>query len=184
MRTVARWTEIFVLLIVCARVAAAGNTQGEAPGEALRIDEGKIEYHLLPQGQLRFSVVNPTNKTVAGSFAFELLDEKDVVAASLTGTFSEKPGETTKQLDWPASKLPSNTTSELGWYRLLYLFFPSEDSGLLVTGGIVQFGTTFRDGFELRMAAAGKVEPGTRYPERLRALSYPEGKPLAKQQIP
>ena len=183
MKTVGRWAGIFVLLMVCARVAAAGNTQREAPGEALWIDEGKIEYHLLPQGQLRFSVVNPTNKTVTGSFAFELLDEKDAVAASLTGKFSEKPGETAEELDWPASKLPSNMTNELGWYRLLYVFFPSEDSGLRVTGGIVQFGTTFRDGFQLQMAAAGKVEPGTRYPVGLRALSYPEGRPLARQQI-
>ena len=142
MRTVGRWAEVLGLLIVCARVAGAGNMQGEAPGEALRIDDGRIEYRLLPQGQLRFSVVNPTNKTVTGSFAFELLDDKDAVAASLTGKFSEKPGETAEKLDWPASKLPSNVTSERGWYRLLYVFFPSEDCGLRVTGGIVQFGTT------------------------------------------
>jgi hypothetical protein len=66
---------------------------------------------------------------------------------------------------------------------LLYIFFPSAESGLSVTGGVVQFGRVIQDGFEIRMAAAEKVERGSHYPVRLRVLSSPEGKPLAGQTV-
>jgi hypothetical protein len=180
MATNRKWKVLFLLAVSCFASSAAAN---DSVGNALRVDEERIQFHLLSRANLQFAIFNPTTKTVTGTFAFELLDEKDLVCGSLTGTFSEKTGETVETLEWPASKLPSSSPSALGWYRLLYIFFPGPDSGLPVTGGIVQFGRVMRDGFELRMAAPEKVEPGTRYPVRLRALSLPEGKPLARQPI-
>jgi hypothetical protein len=179
MNTILRWTAIFVLVLSCA----AGWTSAEPKRDALRVNEERIQFRFLPSPSLQFSLFNPTNKPATGTFAFELLDEKNWVCGSLTGTFSEQPGETVETLEWPAAKLPGNSPSQLGWYRLLYIFFPSADSKLPVTGGIVQFGRMMRDGFELRMAAAGKVEPGTQYPVRLRVLGSPEGKPLPRQAI-
>jgi hypothetical protein len=179
MTTVQKWTVFFVFVLICFTTSVAADTAGNS----LRLDEERIQFHLLPRASLQFAIFNPTGKTVTGTFAFELLDEKNLVCGSLTATFSEKPGETVETLEWPASKLPSSSPSTLGWYRLLYIFFPGPDSGLPVTGGIVQFGRVLRDGFELRMAAAEKVEPGTQYPVRLRVLSAPEGKPLARQTI-
>jgi hypothetical protein len=180
MTTIRKWEILFLLVLSCFASSAAA---ADSAGNGLRVDEERIQFHLLSRANLQFAIFNPRNKTITGTFAFELLDEKDLVCGSLTGTFSEKPGETVETLEWPASKLPSSSPSTLGWYRLLYIFFPSPESGLPVTGGIVQFGRVMRDGFELRMAAAEKVEPGTRYPVRLRALSLPEGKPLARQPI-
>jgi hypothetical protein len=169
---------LFLMSCLAGRAAAA-----EKNANALRVNEERIQFYLLPTPGIEFAIVNPTNKPVSGTFAIELLDKDDWVAASTWGSFIEQPGETVEKLDWPANKLPSDSPSGLGWYRLMYIFFPSAESGLPVTAGIVQFGRVIQDGFEIRMAAAKNVEPGTEYPVRLRVLSSPEGKPLAKQTI-
>jgi uncharacterized protein YfaS (alpha-2-macroglobulin family) len=180
MYKIRRWFGISLFLASClaGRAAAA-----EKDANALRVNEERIHFHLLPTPGLEFPVFNPTSKPVTGTFAFELVDKDDWVAASTWGSFIEQPGETVEKLDWAAKNLPSVSPSELGWYRLQYIFFPSAESGLPVTGGIVQFGRVIQDGFEIRMAAANKVEPGTQYPVRLRVLSSPDGKPLARQTI-
>jgi uncharacterized protein YfaS (alpha-2-macroglobulin family) len=179
MNTIRKWIVGTFVLGFLAGAAAAQ----EKAANALRVDEGKIKFHLLPSPGLEFAIFNPTDKPVSGSFAIELLDQNNWTAASTWGTFVEQPGETVEKLDWHVAKLPSDSISFLGRYRLLYIFFPSAESGLPVTGGIVQFGRVIQDGFEIRMAAAEKVEPGTRYPVRLRVLSSPEGKPLAGQAV-
>jgi hypothetical protein len=179
MITIRKW---IVAAFVFGILAGAASAQEKA-ANALRVDEGKIHFHLLPSPGLEFAIFNPTDKPVSGRFAIELLDQNDWTAASTWGTFVEQPGETVEKLEWHAAKLPSDSISFLGWYRLLYIFFPSAESGLPVTGGIVQFGRVIEDGFEIRMAAAEKVEPGTRYPVRLRVLSSPEGKGLAGQAV-
>lgn len=179
MNTIRKW---IAAMLVFGLLAGAACAQEKA-ANALRVDEEKIKFHLLPSPVLEFAIFNPTDKAVTGKFAIELLDQNDWVVACTWGTFLEKPGETVEKLDWHADKLPSNSPSILGWDRLLYIFFPNEESGLPVTGGIVQFGRVIQDGFEIRMAAAEKVEPGTRYPVRLRVLSSPEGNPLTKQTV-
>jgi uncharacterized protein YfaS (alpha-2-macroglobulin family) len=179
MNTVRKW---IVGTFVLGFLAGAASGQEKA-ANALRVDEGRIHFHLLPSPGLEFAIFNPTDKPVSGTFAIELLDQNDWAGASTWGTFLEQPGETVEKLDWHVAKLPSNSISFLGWYRLLYIFFPSTESGLPVTGGIVQFGRVIQDGFEIRMAAAEKVEQGTHYPVRLRVLSSPEGKPLAGQAV-
>jgi hypothetical protein len=180
MTRIQKGTAIFLFLLSCVagRAALADTTR-----EAIRVNEESIQFTLLPRPTLKFAISNSTNQPVTGTFAFELLDEKAWVGGSLSGKFSEQPGETVETLEWSASKLPSNSPSSLGWYRLVYIFFPSAESGLPVTGGIVQLGRVMRDGFELRMAAAEKVERGTQYPVRLRVLSSPGGKPLARQAV-
>jgi hypothetical protein len=175
-----KWFGISLFMASCLAGRAAA---GEKNANALRVIEERIQFHLLPTPVLEFPVFNPTDKPVSGTFAIELLDKDDWVAASTWGSFIEQPGETVEKLDWAAKNLPSNSPSELGWYRLQYIFFPSADSGLPVTGGIVQFGRVIQDGFDIRMAAANKVEPGTQYPVRLRVLSSRDGKPLARQTI-
>ena len=179
MNTIRKW---IVAAFVFGFLAGAASAQEKA-ANALRVDEEKIKFHLLPSPGLEFAIFNPTDKPVSGRFAIELLDQNDWTAASTWGTFVEQPGETVEKLDWHVAKLPSDSISFLGWYRLLYIFFPSAESGLPVTGGILQFGRVIEDGFEIRMAAAEKVEPGTHYPVRLRVLSSPGGKPLAGQAV-
>ena len=179
MITIRRW--LVAGLLFCF-LAGTGGAQEKA-ANALRVDEARIRFHLLPNPILEFAIFNPTDKPVSGSFAIELLDQNDWVSASTSGTFVEQQGETVEKLDWAAAKLPSTSPSLLGWYRLLYIFFPSAESGLPVTGGVVQFGRMIQDGFEIRMAAAEKVERGSHYPVRLRVLSSPQGQPLAKQTV-
>jgi uncharacterized protein YfaS (alpha-2-macroglobulin family) len=179
MITIRRW---LVAGLLFGFLAGTGGAQ-EKTANALRVDEGRIRFHLLPNPALEFAIFNPTDKPVSGSFAIELLDQNDWVSASTSGTFVEQPGETVEKLDWAAAKLPSTSPSLLGWYRLLYIFFPSAESGLPVTGGMVQFGRVIQDGFEIRMAAAKKVERGSHYPVRLRVLSSTQGQPLAGQKV-
>ena len=175
-----RWFAFSLVLLFCLAARAGAS---EKAGMALRLDEERIRFHLLPTPGLEFAIFNPTDKPVSGRYAIELLDYNDWVQASLFGTFTEQPGETVEKLAWSTKYLPSNAPSTLGWYRLLYIFFPDTESGLPVTGGIVQFGRVIQDGFELRMAAANKVEPGTQYPVRLRVLSSRDGQPLARQLV-
>jgi hypothetical protein len=179
MITIRKW---IVAAVVLGLIAGAACAQEKATN-SLRVDEEKLKFHLLPSPVLEFAVFNPTDKAVSGTFAIELLDQNDWVVASTSGTFVEQPGETVEKFDWHAAKLPSNFPSVLGWDRLLYVFFPNAESGLRVTGGLVQFGRAIQDGFEIRMAAAEKVEPGTQYPVRIRVLSSPQGRPLAKQTV-
>jgi hypothetical protein len=179
MNTIRKWIAAAFVFGLLAGAACAQ----EKAGNTLRVEEEKIKFHLLPSPVLEFAVFNPADKAVSGTFAIELLDRNDWVVASTSGTFVEQPGETVEKLDWHAAKLPSNFPSILGWDRLLYVFFPNSESGLRVTGGLVQFGRVIQDGFEIRMAAAEKVQPGTQYPVRIRVLSSPHGQPLAKQTV-
>jgi hypothetical protein len=54
-----------------------------------------MRFHLLPHTVLELPVVNSSNKPVSGKFKLSLLNyEDDSVAAEMSGTFVESPGET------------------------------------------------------------------------------------------
>ena len=98
-----------------------------------------MRFHLLPQSGLEFPIRNTSAQQVSGKFALELLNlEDDSVAATLSGTFTEQPGETIEKIAWPVEQLPSDTPSELGWYRLRYTFTPDASATAAPVTGIVQ----------------------------------------------
>jgi hypothetical protein len=105
MITIRKW---IVAAFVFGILAGAASAQEKA-ANALRVDEGKIHFHLLPSPGLEFAIFNPTDKPVSGRFAIELLDQNDWTAASTWGTFVEQPGETVEKLEWHAAKLPSDS---------------------------------------------------------------------------
>src|SRR5580693_4316219 len=128
-----------------------------------------MRFHLLPHSGLEIPILNSSSKPVSGKFALELLNlENDSVAASLSGTFTEQPGETIEKVDWPVDHLPSDNPSELGWFRLRYTFAPDASAAVApAVTGIVQLGRIITDGFAISMAAAKTVAPGTKYPVRV-----------------
>jgi hypothetical protein len=165
MRLAQSWIAVaLVLLCGGARVLAAA--QDTSP--SLKVEEDKMRFHLLPQSGLEFPIRNTSAQQVSGKFALELLNhEDDSVAATLSGTFTEQPGETIEKIAWPVDKLPSDTPSELGWYRLRYTFTPDASPPVESVTGIVQLGRIITDGFGISMAAARSVAPGTKYPVRV-----------------
>jgi hypothetical protein len=77
------------------------------------------------------------------------------------------PERTLKKIAWPVDRLPNNTPSELGWYRLRYTFISAVGPPGSAVTGVVQLGRIITDGFGISMAAAKTVALGTNYPVRV-----------------
>jgi uncharacterized protein YfaS (alpha-2-macroglobulin family) len=167
MRSILSWL-LLVLVLACgsARILASVQTGSGS----LKVEEEKMRFHLLPRSGLEIPIVNSSSQAVSGRFVLKLLNlDDDTVAAALSGTFTEQPGETIEKIEWPVDQLPSNAPSDLGWYRLRYGFASDESAGAPPTTGIVQLGRIITDGFAISMAAAKTVAPGTKYPVRVHA---------------
>jgi len=163
-RTIVSWFSlVLVLWFGSARILPAAQN---GPG-SLRVNEEKMRFHLLPHSGLELPILNSSSQPVSGKFALELLNlDDDSVAASLSGTFTEQPGETIEKIDWPADQLPSDAPSDLGWFRLRYTFTLDASAAMSPIMGIVQLGRIITDGFAISIAAAKTVAPGTKYPAR------------------
>jgi len=164
-RTIVSWFSlVLVLWFGSARILPAAQN---GPG-SLRVNEEKMRFHLLPHSGLELPILNSSSQPVSGKFALELLNlDDDSVAASLSGTFTEQPGETIEKIDWPADQLPSDAPSDLGWFRLRYTFTLDASAAMSPIMGIVQLGRIITDGFAISIAAAKTVAPGTKYPVRV-----------------
>jgi len=165
MRLALSWIAV-ALVLLCSGARVLARAQDSSP--SLQVEEDKMRFHLLPQSGLELAIRNTSAQQVTGKFALELLNlEDDSVAAALSGTFTEQPGETIEKIAWPVDKLPSDTPSELGWYRLRYTFTPDASVPVAPVTGIVQLGRIITDGFGISLAAARSVAPGIKYPVRV-----------------
>ncbi len=162
------WAVWFFLSLCLCQLGFGRSACAQDIVSPLRVEEGKMRFHLLPHTQLELPVVNSTEKSISGKFALQLLNfEDDSVAAEMSGTFVETPGETIEKVEWPFENLPSDTPSTLGWFRLRYSFEPVPESDVAPTTGIVQLGQIITDGFSIEIAGAEKVAPGSKYPLRV-----------------
>ncbi len=174
----------FVLAVSLLHCLVAGAAAGQSVSSPLTVEEAKMRFHLLPHSMLELPFLNSTNKPISGKFRLALLEfDDDSVAAAISGTFIESPGETVEKIDWPVEHLPSDTPSTLGWYRLQYSFEPEAESGLPAARGIVQLGPIITDGFAVSLAAATKVEPGSKYPVRLHVENPLTHRPYADTSV-
>ena len=166
MRSILSWI-LLVPVLVCSGARTLGGAQ--TGSSSLKVEEEKMRFHLLPHSGLEIPILNSSSKAVSGKFALELLNlENDTVAASLSGTFTEQPGETIEKIDWPVDQLPSDAPTDLGWFRLRYTFtLDGSATAMPAATGIVQLGRIITDGFAISMAAAKTVVPGTKYPVRV-----------------
>jgi len=181
MRSLGVWFVLAFSLFYCGSGATAAAQDAPSP---LRVEEDKMRFHLLPHTVLELPVLNSTNKPVSGKFTLSLLNyEDDSVAAAMSGMFVESPGETVEKIAWPVAHLPSDTPTELGWYRLQYSFEPETESGVPAASGIVQLGKIITDGFGITIAAATKVAPGSKYPVRLHVENPSTHQPYANSPI-
>jgi hypothetical protein len=114
MRLAQSWIAV-ALVLLCGGTRVLAAAQDTSP--SLKVEEDKMRFHLLPQSGLELPIRNTSAQQVSGKFTLELLNlEDDSVAATLSGTFTEQPGETIEKIAWPVEQLPSDTPSELGWY--------------------------------------------------------------------
>ena len=152
MRSILSWI-LLVPVLVCSGARTLGGAQ--TGSSSLKVEEEKMRFHLLPHSGLEIPILNSSSKAVSGKFALELLNlENDTVAASLSGTFTEQPGETIEKIDWPVDQLPSDAPTDLGWFRLRYTFtLDGSATAMPAATGIVQLGRIITDGFAISMAA-------------------------------
>lgn len=165
MRPIGVWFGLSVSLLYYSTgmSAVAQNSSG-----LFRVEEDQMHFRLVPHAVLEVPVVNSTNKPISGKFTLSLLNyENDSTPAAMSGNFVEPPGETIEKIDWAIDHLPSDTPSQLGWYRLQYSFEPGLESGATAARGIVQLGQIITDGFGISMAGAKKPAPGSKYPVRI-----------------
>ena len=163
-----RPTWAWLALAVAVLFGVANGAAAQSTSSGLTVEEGKMRFHLVPRTFLELPVVNSTRKPIAGKFTLSLLNwDDDSSAAAMSGTFIETPGETLEKIDWPVDRLPSDTPSELGWYRLKYSFEPEAASGAPAATGIVQLGSIITDGFGIALAGAEQVAPRSHYPVRI-----------------
>lgn len=165
MRQIGLWFGLSVSLLY---YTTGMSSAAQDASSLFRVEEDQMHFHLVPHTVLEVPVVNSTNKQISGKFTLSLLNyENDSVAAAKSGDFVEPPGKTIEKIDWAVDHLPSDTPSELGWYRLQYSFEPEPSSGATAARGIVQLGRIITDGFGISLAAARKVAPGSNYPVRI-----------------
>jgi hypothetical protein len=66
--------------------------------------------------QLELPVSNPTEKSISGKFALQLLSfAEDSVTGERSRTFAEPPGKTVPRVEWPYEHLPGNNPSAAGY---------------------------------------------------------------------
>lgn len=143
----------------------------------LQIDENHIRLHLLPNPQMELPFINSTDQPLEGAFLLEMLDSNGAAASSRQGTFRAAPGSTMEKVAWEPARLPSDSPSQLGWFRLRYTITPQATPGFAPLRGIVQLGPLIKDAFELKMTGAANVAFGTKYPVRLRVDNPQTGHP-------
>ena len=177
MRSIRAWCAVAVLLACCGVGSTATAQDTPAP---LRVEESGMRFHLVPHTFLEVPVVNPNTQPISGKLTLSLLDCKDdSVIATRSKTVVEPAGAAIEKIDWPVGDLPSDTPSKLGWYRLQYTFEPDAGSGVASVKGIVQLGAITVDGFEMAIAGARRVAPGSKYPVRVHVENPTTHRPYA-----
>ncbi len=147
-------------------------------GPALRIDEQRMKFRLLPSPRLELPIVNPTDQSIEGDFRLELIDTQGKLKSELKGTFSGAPGTTVQKLDWAPDRLATEFVSTLGWFRLRYIFIPKPELRLEPARGIVQIAQIMTGAFEVRMSASRGALPGQKYPVRVKVDDPSTGKAI------
>jgi hypothetical protein len=148
-------------------------------GPVLRIDEQRIRFHLLPEPRIELPIVISSGRTIEGDLYVELLDTSGNVQSKLNGTFSASPGTTMKKVDWPAARLPSDSVSTLGWYRLRYTFTPRREFRVEPVRGVVQVARIMTGAFEIRLTASKQAMAGQKYPVRVKVDDPASGRAIA-----
>ncbi len=169
-----RCFRVVALLVVAASLTAVSLGQTAV----LRIDEPQIKFRLNAHPTVEFPVVNTSGKALAGEFRLELLGTDDRAVSFVTGAFEEKPGTTVEKVAWPLNSLARFSPTRLGWCRLHYSFAPRSELGIARADGIVQLSRVLAGLFQVRITAASKAKPGSKYPVRVRVDDPSSGRPL------
>jgi len=169
-----RCLRVVALLVVAASLTAFSLAQNSA----LHVNESQIKFRLDAHPVLELPIVNTSGKAVVGEFRLELLNTNDKIESFVTGTFSEEPGTTVEKVAWPLNYLTTVSPSSLGWRRLHYTFTPRPEYGIAPCEGIVQLSRVLVGLFEVRMTAASKAKPGSKFPVRVRVDDPSTGKAL------
>jgi len=130
---------------------------------AFRVDESQIRFRLSPHPVVEIPVVNASGKALPGNFKLELLDTDDSVESVVTGTFPGSSGTSVEKIAWPEDAKARGSLSRFGWHRLRYSFAPLAESGIPPFQGVVQLNRVLAGVIRVRIAAASKAKPGSRY---------------------
>src|SRR6266850_2512601 len=166
------------LAVITVLFSLGLTTQAGASRPLLEADEPGIQLRLLPAPYLEFPLINHSQRALEGTLQIELVSRDGKASVLASRTFRQNPGRGVEKISC-GDKLPSNSPSELGWYRLRYTVSPNE-TGASPSSGVIQLGRTMVDAFEVNLIAGRRAVRGGKYPVRVRVNNPLTGAPYAQ----
>jgi hypothetical protein len=167
---------IFILLAMTAVFAAPAQVR-ENP--AIRVDEAAMRFEYAPQAKIILPIVNLSGKELKGILRIEFLNESDEIAGSAQTEIKMSARDRLYDIVLDANALPTTRSSDLGRYRLRYEIAPAPGSEFAPVRGIVQFDKIVTDLFTMHVSFIEALQPGTKYPVRVRIVNPYNNHPLS-----
>lgn len=171
MRTVGFLAVAASLLLGVPAYAQAGK-----PAPVLTIQEAAMRFHFEPPS-LEIPVVNSSTKTIEVDIRMELLDTAGKSAVVGDAVAQVAPGSHVVSVPWNDLKLPSDSSSDLYWYRLSYRITPR--GGGPPVEGLVQLGRIAQGLLRLRISGMEFAHQGRSSEIRVRVDDPRTSKPVS-----
>ncbi len=170
MRTVGVLTVAASLLLAVPVHAQAGNSS-----PVLIVQEATMRFHLEPPS-LEIPVGNSSLATLEADVHLELLNPAGKSVAAGDAVVRADPGSHVVSVPWSGLKLPSDSPSDLYWYRLSYRISPR--GGGATVAGLVQFGRIALGLFRVRISGIESARLGRSSEIRVRVDDPRTDKPI------
>src|SRR6267142_6893819 len=168
-----RFLAVVTVFLSLVLTAQAGTSR-----PLLEADELGIQLRLLPAPYLEFPLINHSQRVLEGTFQIELVSRNGKAVVLASRTYRQNPGRGVEKISC-GDKLPSNSPSVLGWYRLRYTVL-SNEAGAPPVSGVIQLGRTMVDAFEVNLIGGRRAVRGGKYPIRVRVNNPLTGAPYAQ----
>jgi len=165
------------LAVVSVFWSLVSSAQGANSPALLQVDEAGVHLRLLPVPYLELPLINHSQRVLGGTLQIELVSRNGKAAVLASRAFRQNPGTGVERISC-GDKLPSNSPSELGWYRLRYTVSPNE-TGASPFSGVIQLERTMVDAFEVNLIGGRRAVRGGKYPIRVRVNNPSTGAPHA-----
>src|SRR5712672_1254039 len=171
MRTVGVLAAAASLLLAVPIFSQAGNSSS-----VLTVQEAAMRFHFEPPS-LEFPLVNSSAETIEADVRLELLDPVEKSAVVGDAVVRAVPGSHVISVPLSGLHLPTDSPSELYWYRLSYRISPR--SGAPPVAGLVQLARIAQGLFRVRIYGLQSAHQGRASEIRVRVDDPRTGKPIS-----
>jgi len=151
-------------------------SQAGTSSSVLTVQEAAMRFHFEPPS-LEFSLVNSSPETVEADVRLELLDPVEKSSAVGDAVVRAVPGSHVISVPLSGLHLPTDSPSELYWYRLSYRVSPR--GGAPPVAGLVQLGRIAQGLFRVRIYGLQSAHQGRASEIRVRVDDPRTGKPIS-----